>query len=745
MKKRKILLGLALASVALFSLSACGGNNGSTTSGEIVTSTDGNEVVDNNHKYYYSTSTEGITLYGIEKKDDKLNKLFIMGSNLTAIFVPDYKDNKIVGLYPEQLMGQNDITYITLGDNFVNNIDNNILFKTEENNLVINFLNTELKIGFDGNLVSNNLVELSLNQEQSYSGMSLKVTSNNSFEVSQNKAKLYINLTDTGFNMKTVDSKTNETILEISKERTGNFENFTTKYSSNTTPNLVAYTKRNTYDSNNRIIKSDAYSVFEYSYYPMESSYYHYDDKGILKSITGLNDTAYKYDEFGRIISIISDYRTEEFEYNDKGLYSVKKEMNKYTSSNKLVYEYDSNNKVKKETAYLYDENTESFLSDVYYVKTYDYQDNKTIMTKTYTSGEKEITTELISLEKNSSITECYNENNELENYYGDESTLKDGESIKDVQWGFSSGKKYIKREITRDIKEDSIVEEYKYYDDSNNLTDETYKYVITLANGYKKEIKKYSYDTETKTYNAEATETVTLTRNNANELIKVEQIIPSNKVVYEYEYKNGVVSKKSSITYGKNDDNQFVKGSKTEVIYDNDNIIEYIEFDYDGDTEVIHLDSKYNKLHDKTEERYYYYTNGELNDESNGYDYTYNDLGYVTSYKSVNYNPTTKKFDIVSVDKTTEYDANYNIVKETANYYEDNQKIILENTIENDLIKSQIRNIYNGETLKMQYKYEHDYELGKTVLFMMINNEWKSVYTYPNIYYANSNAETLS
>ena len=748
MKKRKLFLALALAGACAFALTSCGGgDNASTTSGNIVTTTSGDsqETSQGDYKYYalnLTGKTIQTAIFGIKKEDNKLSEITFLGGEVMAYLIPDFKDNKVVGLKLNQIApGRNLASYYSVGDDFANNIANDLLFKTENNNLIFSIYGKEIIVGFDGSSSSTDMTEIALNKEIELGGTTLKITGN-SFEASDGSAKSIITKTESGAIYEGRDSN-DHLLYKMVSEREGNILNQIVYYSPEDQPNQMSMITRFVYDSNDRIIRESEYYISQYGFYPNTPSKYHYNDKGQLISIDGSSSSTFEYDSYGRIIKQDSSYESEETEYNDKGLRASVLEIYKYSyfgTSKKTVYEYDSNNMVSKETYYPYDTETKTLSTIASGTKTYTYNDTGYVATTNYADGTKSIQTYSNTSDKFYNITETYDSSNNLIDYLGDENVYENGEEKNRVIWDFADGKKYKRVEETIETSGNTKTDTYYSINSDGTYSSDSYKNVYTYENGYFKSSVKYAYDITAKAFSTTASETEEVTRDKNNNVIKTEKTsLNSNKAITEYVYdKDGTLTNIIMTNYSYNS-GEYIYSGKSEKVISNDFITAYKEYKKVGNNELVKLESQYNKFCDKTTERYNYYDdNEELTDTSYGYDYTYNEIGDELSFKSLKYNATTKKFDIVSSENTYEYDKNYNLIKETNK--RDGTTITLENTYNSDgKISSQIRKVVEGETTT-QYKYVQDYVANTTASYEYKNNSWELIYTYEDIRYLSVN-----
>ena len=150
-----------------------------------------------------------------------------------------------------------------------------------------------------------------------------------------------------------------------------------------------------------------------------------------------------------------------------------------------------------------------------------------------------------------------------------------------------------------------------------------------------------------------------------------------------------------------------------------------------DKDNKKLH--AEYNEFCEKTFERYNYYNDkAELTSDSYGYDYTDNEYGIETSYKYCVYNETNKTFNDVRSERSYTYSDNFMLTNETYISHSSNEKISLDYFYDsNNLLESQIRTDYDGDTVDYKVKYVFDYENNKTTEYEFKNGNWEVSNSY--------------
>ena len=751
MKKKNLFLSLALAGVFALSLTSCGsGNNAVMTSGgapAVTTTSNGGEgdpVKQVEYKYFASTSLNSPIIFGVEKIDNKLNGITVFGGEIMGVITPDYKDNKIVGLKFDSIQGGERNNYIAVGDDFSNNIGNYVTVKTANNNLVFSFNNVSLSIGNDGNATATGMQEINPNMDIKLDRYSIKTTAN-SVELSTSGQKVVISRTDSGASMEVIDEASGDTQYKITKERVGNFGFYTMAYSSSGAPVSIVSIKRLTYDSNNRVIQEGEYYTYGSGYYGYSPYHYYYNDKGQLVSVEGSYDTdEYEYDSYGRLNKEVRNSSTKEYTYLDNGLYASTSTIYTYQfygTSEKIVYEYDSNNRVSKETYYDYDFDQESFNTTASATKTYVYNNTGTVATTVFADGSKKVETSSATENKTLSTTETFDSSNNLTDFTGQEGQYTNGIATKQIKYGFANGKKYITAEVIRTSGENTQTTTYYSYSPDGSIESQSYKVVDALENGRILSSHTYNYDTTAQDFATVASGYTLITRDSDDKVTKIDNFDSNlNEVVTEFTYSNGELS--TAITTYNNYDSEtktYSLDSKDETRYSprysHGFIVEYNEYN-SKNLMTEHL--VYNSACDLMFEDYYNYDEqGNRTADSYSYVYSYNDYGFILSKRMFVYNTTTKELDKKEMDRSFSYDGNNNLIKETYEDYTDDVQRTLENTFNsNGKIETQILTEIKGGTLSKKLKYVQDYTNKKTKTYSFVSGNWEEQDTYNYITY---------
>ena len=235
------------------------------------------------------------------------------------------------------------------------------------------------------------------------------------------------------------------------------------------------------------------------------------------------------------------------------------------------------------------------------------------------------------------------------------------------------------------------------------------------------------------------------INRDANNNITSTEEYTVKDKNVTTYEYTNGDISKISFVGSRLNETNEYVGYTASEKIFVNGKITEYKEYGYDNNQKLVSLHATYNEFFEKTTERYYYYSNGELTDSTYGYDYSYNENGTKKTFKYLRYNETSKTYEALE-ETNYEYNDSNLVAKEISHSDKYQMDVTLENTYNSNYqIESQIKTSKEKDNTPNIIKQVYDHDKGTTTRYHYENNEWVLDYTKNYISYLDSSALPLS
>jgi len=758
MKKRKLFIALALAGAFTFSLASCGGNSGVTVNSNTIPSTTSsggeatntgnpdpvNPVVEEGLKAYKLNND----LFAVIRKENKLARIIVIASELSFDLIPNYKDNKIVGLTVDNSYDLNNGFYFTLGDNFVNNSMNEYFFSLKNDELIIAKDDAKLTISFDGNSASTNMTEIAMDKEFEIEGYAMKLV-NNTLQAEEGEELSVMEITESGIITYRKNIITNEIVYKDIVERKGNNEYYYRYQSQEESPLSLSDMTIKTYDSNNRLKSVSNYGVSEYGVYPNSAYNYFYDENGLLVYIKGENGSksvGYKYDEYGRIIK--EDYGSDgyvEYQYNDNGSLATEINISPYSSTpaGKYVYVYE-NNKLVKKNIYSYDFSTKLFDAEISAVYKSEINGNVITQTYDYKDGSKKIFTSDNSKDKVIVEQKRLDSNQKITSYFRNETYYTNGLVSKHCMYNQNNGQVYKANEDIYTYTDNyNAKETYNYNSDGNIQSADKTIYNID-SKGFVQSIYYYNYD-KTKKEFIDCNSHIIINRDANNNITSTEEYTVEDKNVTTYEYTNGDISKISFVGSRLNESNEYVGYTASEKIFVNGKITEYKEYGYDNNQKLVSLHATYNEFFEKTTERYYYYSNGELTDSTYGYDYSYNENGTKKTFKYLRYNETSKAYETLE-ETNYEYNDNNLVAKEISHSDKYQMDVTLENTYNSNYqIESQIKTSKEKDNTPNIIKQVYDYDKVTRTRYHYENNEWVLDYTNNYIYYLDSSALPLS